>query len=319
MKNTFFVIASLAVAVILWLQVQPMYDPDRERELDLPLEIANLDPTLALVDAPETARIILSGTESELAEANPSLFSAALDLTGATPGVSDATIEVKAPARSGVYVRPVRARVRVEVVRRLRQSFTVEAEVSGSPPRGLQVDGATVTPAEVAVSGPQPKVEAIRRVRVLVDLSRVTPGIDFNLGVEALDAEGRPITGLAFEPATVRAIPAVASAPTSRRVLIDPVFTGSVAFGFRVASYEIRPAQVLLTGSSDALARVSIVRSRPIDLTGLSETALKPLELDLPEGLQILGGRPLNVRIVILPSGETASPAPQPTQNPEAN
>jgi hypothetical protein len=59
-------LASLAIAIVLWLVVQPTYEANKERELQVKLELQNLAADMAVIQQPESVTITASGTSADL-------------------------------------------------------------------------------------------------------------------------------------------------------------------------------------------------------------------------------------------------------------
>lgn len=301
-------IASLFFAVVLWLQIQPLYNPDRERELSVPLTLRNLPPGLVAVQAPETVRVIVSGTAAELEGVDSSDFMASMDMTGARPGAIEETLAVSGPQRPSISARAARPTLTLQLARLERTSRLVTLETTGVPSDEFLYENSAVEPETVTLVGADVALARVDRVRVLLDLSQIQPKSQFTLNVETLDNEGRPVLGVESEPATVRVSPAVGAAPTVRQALVNPVFSGQLPVGVTIESYEINPIQVTLTGPSTQLARVSKVDTQPISLAGITETTTRQAGLVIPPGMRASGPRTVQVRIVV--SVQPSQPPP---------
>lgn len=305
MRNVWAFAAALLISLVLWLNVQPLYDPDKEKEIPVRLEMRNLPEGLAPVEWPESVTVTASGTSSEVDSVSSASFAAYVDLTGATAGQKDYPVQVIGPSRPTGAVRPTRANARILLARVASDTRSVELEQVGLPPTEYLVDGASIQPETVTISGPDTFLSSVRKVRVLLDLSRVRPRSEFSLEVEMLDEDGRPVPLVRSEPKTVVVSPAVASAPASKRVLVQPMFRGQPAIGYRVTGVEVRPSQVALTGSSQDLARVTVVETSEVSIEGLRATTTLTANLALPPGLRASGGSQVRVVVKI-----EAAPAP---------
>jgi YbbR domain-containing protein len=65
-------------------------------------------------------------------------------------------------------------------------------------------------------------------------------------------------------------------------------FSGKPANGFIVASAVAKPSSVILQGPENILGPLNEVRTKPIDIKGLSESLKKEVVLDLDENLEII-------------------------------
>ncbi len=296
---TFF--ASLLIALVLWLNVQPLYDPDKEREMQVKLEMRDLATGLAVIQAPESVTVFASGTAEDLDRLDSRNVIAFVNLAGARTGEADYPVEVAGPAGGRVTLRARRTVLSLDIERTGSNERTVELETTGLPPAEYVYDGATIVPALVSIAGPESSLSKVKKIRALIDLSRIAPKSDFTLQLEALDSEGKPVPMISIEPSSVRVSPAVASAPTTKRVIINAAFEGSVANGFEVTFYELKPSQIELTGPSRELAKVSQISTAPISIKDLRADATIPVKLVIPTGLKATAATPASIVIKVSP------------------
>lgn len=288
---------SVFIAVGLWVQVQPLFEPKKEREFEVPFEITNLSPNLVVSRPPSRVRVVASGTAAQLDRLDTRSISAFADLSRASRGSQNLVVQISAPPSLSVALKPRSTTVELDVDRLGRTETDVEFEPTGLPPGGLIFGGATILPDVVTVVGPESLLPKVARVRVLLDLTAVRPGAPLALNTEVLDSENRPLTDLRTEPPTVTVSPAVAAAPTSKRLLIMPDWKGQPAFGYRVSGYEIRPIQVLVRGESRDLAALSTIDTAPIDITGIDKDREFKVRLDLPSGVRSPGVSEVTVTV----------------------
>ena len=298
-SNVLAFIASLLIAMVLWLNVQPLNEPGKERELQVKMDLRDLPDGLVVVQPPESVIVFASGSSDDLERLDSREVQAFIDLEQAKPGEQDYEVMVTGPLGRRIQLRARRPQLRLDIERIARNDREIVLEPTGVPPAEYVYDGATIMPSQVTISGPESAVARAARVRVLLDLSRVGPNSNFTLHAEVLDQEGKPIPLIECDPPTVQVIPAVASAPASRRVFINPKVTGSPALGFKVLGYEMKPTQLELTGSSRELGSVNAVETTPISIEGASENVSRTVKVVLPEGLRIKGTNEVTVVIRI--------------------
>jgi hypothetical protein len=64
-SEAWLLIASLLVALGLYLQVQPGDKIEREREFSVPLQVVGLEPKFAAREVPSSVLLLATGTEEE--------------------------------------------------------------------------------------------------------------------------------------------------------------------------------------------------------------------------------------------------------------
>lgn len=277
---------STFIAVLLWLQVQPIYDPLVEREFSVPVSLVNLQDELVVVSAPRVVQVIASGTATQLDRLETDRVSAVLDLGEATPATTELELELSTPAGSPVRFSLKRPRQPVTLEAVLSREFPVMIEYSGTPVSGFEVTAASLLPERVQVLAPRTQLEQVQRVRAVLDLSRVRPGATVEARVEVLDADNKPLSLARTTPDTVTISPAVAVAEARKTVLVNPDFEGEPPPGISLVDYTLRPPQVVLEGSSAVLAGLTTVDTEPISLTGIRQNRTSTVQLRLPVGVR---------------------------------
>lgn len=284
-ENIFFAIASVVVAILLWLQVQPMYEPGREREFAVPLKVQNLSEDLIVIEREESVLLVASGTTAELDKLDTAQVEAFVDLATAREGSNNVQVKVQSPANIDINVRarkPI-STVALEAVIRVQKEVSVQGRGSADP--DLLFNGATTLPDEVELIGPASYIEKVKELIVTLDLAKISPGVTESLPVQVLDHEGRPVPYMRTEPANVTVRPSVAPAQQERIVPINVQWKGSVAFGYRVEKIEVSPSQIVLKGNSTDLAGLIAIRTNPVDLSGLKRSEERTVALIIADGV----------------------------------
>lgn len=292
-------VASLSIAVLLFIQLQPAMATGREREIEVPLVFAGMNESLTVVQAPRSVKAIATGSQEALDSLDTSRVRAVVDLSAATFGPGRYRVEIIGPARSKLVFTPIRTLEEIGVERRVTTEFEVILSALGTPPEGVFYDGATVSPTRVRVQGPASSMDGIKVVRAVLDISELAPGRHRNLELEALDANGRPVPLVSFEPRTVTVSPALTFGPSRRKLLVTPIFEGQPPFGYRIESYTVEPNQIDATGESQLVSKVTTVNTDPIDLRTLKSSRTISVRIRLPRGVNSIGDESVNVSIVI--------------------
>lgn len=286
--NLLLFVVSLVVSLLLWTQVQPAYNRDKQREFQVPLELRDLPENLMALEPPDTVTMVAEGSQAELDALSPDDVQAYVDLSNATSDRRTYAVQVNAPMRKTISVRLPRPTVELRIERRASRSQDVVVALSGSPPSEYEYDGASIQPPNVKISGPESSLRNVRTARVTLDLARIRPGAQFTLDVELLDASNLPVPFTSAEPPTVVVSPGITNAPAAKRVIVVPNFQGQPAFGFRVIGYDLVPSQLDVAGESSALAAISTLTTEPIDLTDLKADSTIQTKIQVPQGVRLV-------------------------------
>lgn len=309
-------VASLAVAMLLWLQVSLQNQPSKQREFEVPLEVRNLPTNLVLVQPkPTSVRMVGEGGPDLLDAIQTKELSAFVDLSDATDGRRTWRVQWSAPNRYMPYLTLNQSQVSISIARKKTIQKAIKVVRFGSLPRDLLSDGGDdqVEPRVVSIAGSEQDVSRVKEVTAALDLTRVRINGAYAVKVQVLDQDGKAVSGLEVEPDTVTIRPVTAPAPADRGLLIVPSWKGQPAFGFRVKDYEVIPKQVQLKGSPDIVSRYSTVETEPIDLSGLKSTTVLTAKLKrFPARVGTLASETVKIRVVI----EAAPIEPPPVEVP---
>jgi YbbR domain-containing protein len=289
--------------------VQSQGEPFTQREIAVRLEIRNLPDHLIVTQAPATVSVVAEGTRDQLSRLDTSQIIAFTDLSEATSGMANYRVQLSAPTRLPVNLSVPRSVVKIEAVAIARAERPVDVEAFGKIRPGLVFDGATAQPDVVTLIGPETQVPLVQKVRALVDLAKLQPGVSMPVTLEVIGPENKPMRLVHADPSVVTVLPAVAVAPESKSVLVVPRWQGQPAFGYEVKGYEIRPNQLELTGKSDRLAQVLRVETEPINLANAKADLNIRVRAIVPKGLRIKGSQEVVARVTIGP----VKPAPSPS------
>lgn len=296
-ENVLLFAASLLISLVLFAQLQRSFEPDKEREFEVPLTFANQHKDITVLQAPRMVRVVASGSQGILDSIDTSRVRAVVDLAGAEPGAKTYAVEVLGPWRPGLSFTPARAIVEMHLERKLRKEFDVQLFAVGTPAESFTFDGATILPERVEVSGPESVVPRVRTVRAVLDLTRVMPNQSLEVLLEPLGDENLPVPLVTIEPSTVQIRPAVSIGPSRRELLVTPVFTGQPAFGYRVTGYSVSPNEIATSGESRDVSRMTTVDTEPISLEGLTSDRTFRVRLRLAEGLTSTVGDQVSVTV----------------------
>lgn len=289
---------SLLLAILLeWV----FYSPDNSVTATIPatIEIRNVPPAYAIVsprhgDRGISARLDIRGPRPLIEQVrtatqrfileyptdHPMLFTAGLDSRqlGLPAGVE--VLEVNPPA------------VTIELERLAQKQLLVEVEKVGQLPEGLQLDGITLSPDSVSVSGPESEVVPLKSVKTQkLNLEGVTESRKYELGlvVPGLFAK----LGAATVAAEVRVSPIPAERTFERlnvQVLAPYGFAGTVEPS-RVKVTLAGPKQTLESLDPGAIQLQADGRELKGGRHELDISAV------LPEGMSILSTEPKKVTV----------------------
>lgn len=281
-------LASLALALILWALVTLRQDPETTRAFpDVPVQAVSLPESLMVVNEIEPVQVEVTGPKSDVDPIQTSSLVANVDFSGVTePGTYTLPVKVNTP--DGIWRSSViPSSTSVVIEESITKQFDLTPVVTDTDENSLRT--VTVSPevTQVSVTGPSSRVEAITEVVLPVEVSGGTQTIEDVYVPEAHDQDGNLVDGVTIDPAAVNATVRVSARGKSVAVLAN--ITGSPAAGYEVADRTVNPQFVIVDGDEDALDSLVALSTEPVDVTGADASFTRTVEItDIPEGLRVL-------------------------------
>jgi YbbR domain-containing protein len=307
--NIPLMLLSLGISIVLWLVVYAQNSkPLTPVRYAVKLNEEGLDTERYVVTKmDEMFRFSAVGPEDKLRDVRNDTLAAYVDLTNATAGTRRYPVKVF-PEDIETYVTNKNLGTIVTIEPVEEKTVTVSVEGQGQlKDSNLRLSETVVDPSEVKVRGPKSLVDRAMKGRVRLDLATVdtTASKAYTMSVDVLDPDGKPLEQglIRTDPLFVRVTPVLTVAPEQKKVFVVPRFEGQIASGYISEGAFIEPKQVTIQGTSLALAAISKVQTRPIDLTGIKETTTFTVRLQIPTGLTVRRGEEtVQVRVPVRPA-----------------
>lgn len=306
---------SLFLSVAFWLFVQTQIEA-KPKTFTVLVEARNL-PYDLVVTNPQDLKVELraQGPPDVIDSINERDVRAYVDLRAATADKRSYLVRVER-TKDRMQVEWDRKSIVLDLDQTAEKFLRIDAVPVGQPTNDNVLVEAVVEPSEIDVVGAARLVKQADRARVLFDFADIKPtGEPLVRKIEVLDQAQHTISGLTL--AQQEAIVRITLAPKgqSRTLYVNPVLSGGQpAVGYRISKIVAIPPQIVFTGSSDSIARLSAttVGTEPIDLTGLAASKTFSVKLDL-KGMP--GVRPMRqdvrVRVEIEPIPGSSPARPQ--------
>ena len=320
-KNLPTLLTALVFATGVWVFAVSQADPTETRVYPqtLTMEIVGLDSNLMIVnDIDEEVTLTLRAPSTILDELEneQNQITVTLDLSGLEAGVHTLTPQVNiglAPAEV-VRINPSSIFVKLESV--ISESFPVEIKTLGNAAIGYELQTPELSMSSVVVTGPQSLVDAVDTVAAEVDIEDVSEDISRMVTVKAFDVEDNEIISVSISPSSIQVNIPVSQRGGYKSVVVKIVTIGQIESGYKLTDIFALPATVMIFSSDpDLIESISgYVETEPINLDGANEDLEIPVELNLPEGINVVGSQNITVQIGISPIESSISFADIPVQ-----
>ncbi|MDZ7834730.1 MAG: CdaR family protein [Alkalibacterium sp.] len=255
---------------------------------NLPIDI-NIDRDAYFVSGiPETATIRLEGPQAiltqTLATQNFTIETPDLDELG--PGSHTVELEAEGLSNQLDYsVMP--AEVALEIEEKRVEDFDVRVEFNESAhlEDGYRAEDPVLSAETVTVSGALSTMEEISDVMIVVmpEGGNITEDIEMTLNVLVLDSTGDPLN-VNISPQQIDVTIPVRGTQRTLPIVLEEAGTPNEAYEYALEIAQGEPENVTVTGESDIIEELNnfIIE---VDVSGVTESTIRTIPLNLPEGI----------------------------------
>ncbi|MFZ2095895.1 MAG: CdaR family protein [Anaerolineales bacterium] len=305
-KNFGTLLTALILAVIVWVSAVIASDPNEEHILDRPvqIEIVGQDPNLQIMgDVTRDVSLVLRAPSSVWTALNndPQSVRAWVDLSNLGPGVHDVPVQIQITPHLVRLISQDPQQLTITLDSIITQVIPVNLIIKGEPPVGYEAQPPQLDPSEVTVTGPLSVVSTVKEVRVTLDITNATQAINRDITPLILDSEGRVVIGISLTPDKVTISQPITLQGGYRYVIVRAVSTGQVANGYRLTNIFVTPVGVVVFSSNPQLVNnlPGYVETHPIDLIGKEDDFETLINLNLPDGISVVGDSKVLVQVSI--------------------
>ncbi len=304
-------IISLLIAVALWAYVAYQESTETTRWIkNVPITVIGteeLDKSgFSVVETDRTAvDVKLKGDRSNLAKVGSGDITVLLDVSEIiAAGQTSLSCDISVDKKNIDIADAKKSSVVVTAEKITTDIYPVSTNIVGEASKGYSVFEPSAYPTEVTIRGAESVVSSVASVSTKsVSVSGVSSSNSVTVGLTAFDEDGKAVSGVTFEPASVEVSYIVLK---EKSVPLEIVLNG-VPFGKKV-TYE--PQTVKVYGDAAALAEVSAIKTEAVDASGIKDGDVLSLSLTLPYGIHA-SSRGDIVEVSFTVTDELPPPLPQ--------
>lgn len=298
-NNLLWFLASLGMAIFVWIIATTQADPIATRTITgIPIQY-NIDQDLVLVgNVRNSVRVTVRAQQSVLNLLSPEDILVEVDLTGMEAGTHTVELESRTARRAVIDTQPAQVTVTLEpVASKLVDIRTVVQQV---PPTGFRQGAPDLETTQVLVRGATSLVQQVTQAQIYVNLSQERSDYTSELPLVVVDANGNEVNGVSVEPRSVSVTIPISQRSDVDIVGIEPdIDTDTLAPGYELTSISYEPQDITVTGNLENLP--DTLPTERISLTDRTTDFVETVAILLPENLLVLGERNVTVSIGISP------------------
>ena len=302
-------IVTLIIAIFLWSFVMDKVNPEISREYrNVSVSLSNmsaLDRQGLVVMDPQDVRVNIkvTGKKSDMDKFTTANITAQVDLSGYSEG------KVKIPVTVGLIDQFTGVRVLNHEPREIL--FTLDKLITKEVPLTIQTTGSlpdnyilgdiTSKSQSLLLKGPRTWVNEVDKVIAIVDLSNRTAPDTVTVATIIVDDAGNEVRGVNKEPNVVDI-----TIPVYRTISlpIELQTENELPENFSITDIAITPSRVTVKGDN-SIVNLQKINTKVININTLLDKAALEVELDLPEGVELV--TPLEKVTIIYTVEETIS------------
>ena len=283
-KNTKIKIISLLSAIVLWMYVMAVVDPeDTKLYENIPITITNLNEIkdLGLVVDPDdnlVTSVYIKGKLSDLQKISANN----IDVYGTVSNPIE-----------GQNQRYLRASVNDQVTTEFKSdTIVINLEKSIEDEKNItvnitgvykdNVDKVDLDKTKVVVSGPRSSVDSVKYVQATFDANKESVDTkSTELELKALDSEMNEVDHVTLE---FNKVTAKVSYFQQKQVKINPIFSSNESNLVQDQDFTIIPSEINIKGKSDVINNIDSINTKIINVDELG-TNNKIVDLDIPDGI----------------------------------
>ncbi|OJX44779.1 MAG: hypothetical protein BGO78_07170 [Chloroflexi bacterium 44-23] len=291
-------LTAIFLAITVWIIAVTASDPteDRVYPRSIAVEVIGLDTKLVMVnDMPNNIAVTLNAPQSVWSELlrQQSPVRAVIDLSGLGAGEHTVDLQIQVSARPVQVVSYSPKTIDVVLESFASRSVPINLIRKGDPAVGYQAKPPVLSVTNATVSGPISQVNSVKEVRATLDITQAYTNISRSLDLKALDENERVVTDVTITPAQVTVEQEITQRYGYRNVIVSVQVEGKVAEGYRMTNISVFPLAVTVFSANPSIVNdlPGYVQTEPLQLNGLKDDVDVSLQLDLPEGVSVVGDK----------------------------
>lgn len=318
-------ILAAVFAIVIWLVVVNIEDPEKTKGFVIPVTIENsgyltdMGKTYTILNNSDKISFTVTGKRSIIEELSESDFTAVANMENVNDEMTTVPVSVTASRyASQIEINKRDATLKISVENLKTERYAVQVETKGTPAAYCYIESAVADPKKITITGPESVLSQIATVQASVDVSGAEEDIATNSKIVLLDKDGNevPQDRLTLNRTSVAVDVTVSM---GKSVPLKFVTSGTPADGYRFKEAECSSSNVKLVGSSETLASIDEleITGSQMNISGASSNMNVNVDLTkyLPEGVSLASDQSKQVSVTLVIEGKTAKAFAVPIKN----
>ena len=282
-ENTKIKLISLLSAIVLWLYVMAIVDPQETKLFEnIPVTITNLDELdsndfVIYPEANLTTDIYVTGKLSVLKNISKDDITVYGTMSNFIEGNNG--VFLKANISKGVTYELKPDTIVIPLEKVVQEKRSVDVAVTGKYKNNF--DAVELEEDSIKILGPRTLVNEVQKLQATLNVDENKDTYTTTLNLVPVNDRGQKVDGVTLETSSVNA---TVSLLVEKNVPINPVFAeGSENLG----EYELSQNSITIKGKKDVVDNITSINTKAINLNDINVGSSKDVRLDIPGGIKI--------------------------------
>lgn len=282
-ENTKIKLISLLSAIVLWLYVMAIVDPQETKLFEnIPVTITNLDELdsndfVIYPEANLTTDIYVTGKLSVLKNMSKDDITVYGTMSNFIEGNNG--VFLKANISKGVTYELKPDTIVIPLEKIVQEKRSVDVVVTGKYKNNF--NAVQLEEDSIKISGPRTLVNEVQKLQATLNVDENKDTYTTTLNLVPVNDRGQKVDGVTLETSSVNA---TVSLLVEKNVPINPVFAeGSENLG----EYELSQNSITIKGKKDVVDNITSINTKAINLNDINVGLSKDVRLDIPAGIKI--------------------------------
>ena len=282
-ENTKIKLISLLSAIVLWLYVMAIVDPQETKLFEnIPVTITNLDELdsndfVIYPEANLTTDIYVTGKLSVLKNISKDDITVYGTISNFIEGNNG--VFLKANISKGVTYELKPDTIVIPLEKIVQEKRSVDVVVTGKYKNNF--NAVQLEEDSIKISGPRTLVNEVQKLQATLNVDENKDTYTTTLNLVPVNDRGQKVDGVTLETSSVNA---TVSLLVEKNVPINPVFAeGSENLG----EYELSQNSITIKGKKDVVDNITSINTKAINLNDINVGLSKDVRLDIPAGIKI--------------------------------
>jgi len=281
-RNLFEKIASVIIAILLWIIVMDDQNPVIEGSYTVPLSFSDVPEGYKVLHTDQPIKVNLRGPRSYFVNYESKDCRAYSNLNGLDEGDHEVKIEAKFPQGFElVSISPNQTQIKLDPY--IERQMPADLIVTGAAGANATVTKVTQSSNTVTIIGSRTAAESVTRVIGYVGLSGNKEDFSLQVPMTAINEDGRALQDVRVVPSFMNVDVKIELGLMKKNVPVDPEIIVSEAY--EIEKVTVDPDQIEIAGKESVISPIEKIKTQALTVPLGDKSIKQQVKLIVPESV----------------------------------